>query len=101
MEDMVEKPPKLELKQQSKTLRYAFLGSNLTYPAIISASLTVLEEEKLLRVLRKHKSALGWSIFDIKGISPSIVMHKILMEESYTPSVEHQRRLNPAIKEVV
>ncbi|XP_075486322.1 uncharacterized protein LOC142525924 [Primulina tabacum] len=43
---------------------------------------------------------LGWSISDIRGISPTICMHKILMEESYTPSVDHQR-LNPAMKEVV
>ena len=52
-------------------------------------------------VLRKHKGALAWSISDIKGISPTICMHKILMEESYKPSIEHQKRLNPAMKEVV
>ena len=40
---------------------------------IIAASLTPGEEEKLLRVLRKHRIALGWTIFDIKGISPSIL----------------------------
>ena len=28
-------------------------------------------------------------------------MHKILMEESYKTSIEHQRRLNPTMKEVV
>ena len=42
-----------------------------------------------------------WSIEDIKGISLSICMHKTLMGEEYTPSIEHQRRLNPAMKEVV
>ena len=52
-------------------------------------------------MLRKHKSTLGWSISYIKGISQLIVMHKILMEESYTPSIEHQRILNPTMKEVV
>ncbi|XP_073120723.1 uncharacterized protein [Henckelia pumila] len=36
-----------------------------------------------------------------EGISPNICMHKILMEESYNPYVDHQRRLNPAMKEVV
>ena len=68
---------------------------------IVVASLTPEEGEKLLRVLREHRTALGWTIFDIKGISPSICMHKILMEELYKPSIEPQRRLNPAIKEVV
>ena len=46
-------------------------------------------------------AALGWTISDIKGISPSICMHKILMEESYKPLIKHQRRLNPVMKEVV
>ena len=48
-----------------------------------------------------HEIAIRWTIADIKGISPTICMHKILMEESYKPTVEHQRRLNPAMKEVV
>ncbi|KAI3445323.1 hypothetical protein Pfo_001988 [Paulownia fortunei] len=90
-----------ELKVLPEHLRYEFLCANNTYPVIISASLSPLEVEKLLCVLREHKSAIGWSISDLKGISPSIVMHKILMEESYKPSIEHQRRLNPAMKEVV
>ena len=38
---------------------------------------------------------------DIKGISPTLCMHKILMEDDFKPTVEHQRRLNPNMKEVV
>ena len=68
---------------------------------IVAASLTPREEEKLLRVLRDHRTALGWTISDIKGISSSICMHKILMEELYKLSIEPQRRSNPAMKEVV
>ena len=52
-------------------------------------------------MLREHKKAIGWTIDDIKGISPSICMHKILMEESYKPLVQPQRRLNPSMQEVV
>ena len=89
------------LKQLPEHLRYAFLGGQYEFPVIISASLSPLEEDKLIEVLRKHKSALAWSISDIKGISPSICMNKILMEESYKPSIKHQRRLNPAMKIVV
>ena len=68
---------------------------------VISASLTELEEEKLLRVLRDHKNALGWSLADLKGIRPSMCMHRILLEDGHKPSVEAQRRLNPTMKEVV
>jgi hypothetical protein len=55
----------------------------------------------LLRVLRGHKEAKGWNIEDIKGINPSLVMHKIHLEEDSKPSREQQRRLNPAMQEVV
>ena len=85
----MEKPPTLELKQLPTHLRYAYLGECSTLPIIISASLIENEEEKLLRVLREHKKAIGWSISDIKCISPSFCMHKILMEENCRPSIEH------------
>ena len=89
------------LKQLPEHLYYPFLRGQSEFPIIILASLSPLEEEKLIEVLRKHKSALAWSISDIKRISPTICMHKILMEESYKPYIKHQRRLNPTIKEVV
>nr|XP_009770388.1 PREDICTED: uncharacterized protein LOC104221097 [Nicotiana sylvestris] len=59
------------------------------------------QESKLIGVLRKHKTALGWTIADIKGISPTICVHRILMENDYKPIVQPQRRLNPAMQEVV
>lgn len=52
-------------------------------------------------MLREHMSAIGWSIIDLKGISPSVCMHKILMEDNYKVIVQPQRRLNPVMKEVV
>ncbi|XP_070005140.1 uncharacterized protein [Nicotiana sylvestris] len=57
--------------------------------------------EQLLQVLQECKTAIGWTMVDIKGISPTFYMHKILLEEGHKPSIEHQRRLNPNIKEVV
>ncbi|XP_062114009.1 uncharacterized protein LOC133825022 [Humulus lupulus] len=42
------------------------------------ASLSVIEEEKLLRVLTAHKLTIGWMLADIKGISPSKVMHWVI-----------------------
>jgi hypothetical protein len=94
-------PPELELKKLPSHLKYAFLGENSTLPVIISSSLTVVQEGKLLKMLGNYKEAIGWSIADIKGISPAICMHKILMEESYKPTVQPQRRLNPNMQEVV
>ena len=97
----IEQPPKMEQKPLPSHLKYAYLRVESTLPVIISASLTALEEEKLLRVLRDHKHALGWSLADLKGIRPSLCMHRILLEDGHKPSVEAQRRLNPTMKEVV
>ena len=97
----VEQPPKMEQKPLPSHLKYAYLGMASILPVIISASLTELEEKKLLRVLRDHKNALGWSLADLKGICPSMCMHRILLEDGHKPSVEAHRRLNPTMKEVV
>nr|XP_009786564.1 PREDICTED: uncharacterized protein LOC104234659 [Nicotiana sylvestris] len=97
----IEEAPKLELKPLPPHLQYAYLGDSDTLPVIVSSDLSILQEEKLLRVLREHKRALGWTMSDIKGISPTFCMHKILMEDGHKPSVEQQRRLNPIMKEVV
>ncbi|KAL0355334.1 UNVERIFIED_CONTAM: hypothetical protein Sradi_3980300 [Sesamum radiatum] len=60
-----------------------------------------LQEEKLKRVLRENIKAIGWSIADIRGISPVTCTHKILMEEGHKPKAQPQRRLNPNMQEVV
>ena len=60
-----------------------------------------MEEEKLLRVLRDHKNSIECSLADLKGIRPSMCMHRILLEDGHKPSVEAQMRLNPIMKEVV
>ncbi|CAN6562554.1 unnamed protein product [Malus baccata var. baccata] len=93
--------PILELKPLPSHLKYIFLGENETLPAIISSSLMTQEEEKLLRVLKEFKSALGWTLADIKGISPTTCMHHIFLEEGAKPTREAQRRLNPPMMEVV
>ncbi|PNX89714.1 hypothetical protein L195_g045836, partial [Trifolium pratense] len=90
-----------ELKELPSHLKYVFLGEDSSQPAIISSELSSLEAEKLVRVLRDNKEAMGWSIEDLKGISPGFCMHKIKMEDEYKPVVQPQRRLNPTMKEVV
>ncbi|GKA10818.1 hypothetical protein Tco_0690251 [Tanacetum coccineum] len=62
---------------------------------------TLYYNEKLLGVLKEHKRAIAWKISNIKGINLSYCTYKILMEEDYKPVVQHQRRVNPNIKEVV
>ncbi|KAL4385781.1 hypothetical protein GQ457_15G018480 [Hibiscus cannabinus] len=59
------------------------------------------QEERLIATLRQHKEALGWTIADIKGINPTICMNKILLDDNHKPTVDAQRRLNQAMKDVV
>nr|GEV18167.1 reverse transcriptase domain-containing protein [Tanacetum cinerariifolium] len=63
----------------------------------------LLEEEKtaLITVLKSHKRAIAWKLSDIKGINLEFCTYKILMEEDFTPAVQHQRRVNPKIHEVI
>ena len=89
------------MKELPSHLKYEFLEPEKRKPVIISAALTEAEEQKLLVILRKYKEAIAWSIEDLKGISPSICMHKILLDDNAKTSIEHQRRLNPVMKEVV
>ena len=68
---------------------------------IISSSLTPSQEEDLIKILREHEKALGWTFEDIRGIPSSIYEHRIFLEEDSKPSREHQRRLNPHMREVL
>ncbi|CAL2256544.1 unnamed protein product [Prunus armeniaca] len=93
--------PTLELKPLPNHLKYVFLGDKETLPVIVSSSLTAVEEEKLVRVLQEYKIAIGWTLADIKGLSPTTCMHRILLEEGAKPTREAQCRLNPPMMEVV
>ena len=52
-------------------------------------------------MLKDHRTSIGWTIADIKGISPSTCMHRILLEDGAKPTREAQRRLNPPMMDVV
>ena len=89
------------MKPLPDNLKYAYLDDKNIYPVIISANLSAEEEEKLLDVLKAHRPAIGYSLDDLKGISPALCMHKINLEEDAKPVVDYQRRLHPKMKEVV
>ncbi|KAM2668261.1 hypothetical protein EV2_019870 [Malus domestica] len=98
---LVVQPPTFELKPLPSHLKYVFLGDDDTLPVIISSTLTAQEKDKLVRVLREYKTAIGWTLANIKGISPTTYMHHILLEEGSKTSREAQRRFNPPMMEVV
>ncbi|GKA17283.1 reverse transcriptase domain-containing protein [Tanacetum coccineum] len=70
----IDEPPEVELKDLPPHLEYAFLEGDNKLPVIIAKNLTVEEKAALI---------------------------KILMEEDYKPAVQHQRRVNPKIHDVI
>nr|GEV26488.1 reverse transcriptase domain-containing protein [Tanacetum cinerariifolium] len=70
-------------------------------PIIIAKDLKNEEKTALINVLKSHKQALAWQLSDIKGINSEFYTHKILMEDDFKPTVQHQRRVNPKIHEVI
>ncbi|GKA66124.1 hypothetical protein Tco_0765932 [Tanacetum coccineum] len=96
-----EDPPDLELKDLPSHLEYAFLEGDDKLPVIIAKNLKDEDKTALIKVLKSHKRAIAWKISDIKGINPQFCTHKILMEENAKPVVQHQRRVNPKIHEVI
>lgn len=84
-----EKPPQVELKPLSLTLKSKFLGPHSTYSIIINPNLNETEIEKLFRTLRLYRKVIGYVIDDIKRISPSTCMHKILLENEYKSSIKN------------
>ncbi|GJU66229.1 reverse transcriptase domain-containing protein [Tanacetum coccineum] len=70
----IDDPPELELKDLPSHLEYAFLEGTDKLPVIISKELKDEEKATLL---------------------------KILMEDDFKPAIQHQRRVNPKIHEVI
>ncbi|GKF10316.1 hypothetical protein Tco_0048242, partial [Tanacetum coccineum] len=97
----INDPPELELKDLPSHLEYAFLEGTDKLPVIIAKNLKEDEKVRLLKVLKSHKRVIDWKISDIKGIDPQFCTHKILMEDDSKPVIQHQRRVNPKIHEVI
>ena len=82
--------PVFDLKQLPNILKYAYLDEKKIYLVIISAKLLEHEEKKLLKTLKKHHAAIGYTLDDLKGISPTLCQHKIKLEKDAKPVVDYQ-----------
>nr|GEX40384.1 reverse transcriptase domain-containing protein [Tanacetum cinerariifolium] len=97
----IDEPPEVELKDLAPHLEYVFLEGDDKLPVIIAKDLSVEEKTALIIVLMSHKRAIAWKLSDIKGIDLEFCTHKILMEDDFEPAVQHQRRINPKIYDVI
>ncbi|CAA0828289.1 Unknown protein [Striga hermonthica] len=97
----VEFPTERSRRSLIPKKKYVFLEENEKKPAIIYSGLSSEKEKLHVDVLMANKDALGCSLSDIKGISPTTCMHRIILEDESKPIREGQRRLNPTLMEVV
>nr|GEX31364.1 reverse transcriptase domain-containing protein [Tanacetum cinerariifolium] len=98
---LIDEPPEVELKDLPPHLEYAFLEGDDKFPVTIAKDLSIQEKATLIKVLKSHKQAIAWKLSDIKGIDLKFCTHKILMEDDFEPAVQHQRRINPKIHDVI
>ncbi|GJY43547.1 reverse transcriptase domain-containing protein [Tanacetum coccineum] len=97
----IDEPPEVELKDLPPHLEYAFLEDNNKLPVIIAKDLSVDDKTALIKVLKSQKQVIAWKLSDIKGINLEFYSHKILIEDDYELAVQHQRRVNPNIHDVI
>nr|GEY00070.1 reverse transcriptase domain-containing protein [Tanacetum cinerariifolium] len=101
IKSFVDEPPEIKLMDLPPHLEYTFLEGDNKFPVIIAKELGDEEKSALIKVLKSHKRAIAWKLSNIQGINPDICTHKILMEEDYKPTVQHQRRVNPKFYDVI
>jgi hypothetical protein len=100
-QEVKPKTSHVDFKQLPPGLQYVFLNGNHETPMTISDKLSNDETRRLVATLEKYRSVIGYSLKDLKGISPSLCTHRIPMEQDHKPIREHQGRLNNAMREVV
>nr|GEU70121.1 reverse transcriptase domain-containing protein [Tanacetum cinerariifolium] len=73
----IDEPLEVELKDLPPHLEYAFLEGDDKLPVIIAKDLSVEEKTALITILKLHKRAIAWKLFDIKGIDPEFCYFQI------------------------
>ena len=84
----------LDLKPLPDSLEYAFLGYDESFPVEPRPRTKTAK-------LRENKEALGWTLRDIKGRSPTIVHHRIHLEDGARHYRDPQRWLNMTLQKIV
>eukprot|EP00253_Pinus_taeda_P029422 PITA_29422 len=67
----------------------------------INSSLSPSQEKELYSLLNNHLDAFSWSYKEMKGVHPSVYTHHIYIKEDCKPVRQPQRRMNPALKDMV
>nr|GEX51685.1 reverse transcriptase domain-containing protein [Tanacetum cinerariifolium] len=103
LEDFLNDDPSLPPPNQGNYLPEIRKELNICEAKSDKSSIDEPPEEKtaLITVLKSHKRAIAWKLSYIKGIDLEFCTHKNLMEEDFEPAVQHQKRVNPKIHDVI
>jgi len=63
--------------------------------------LSTLEEEQLCNLLKENLESFAWDYKEMKGVHPLVCTHHIYIKEGCKPVRQPQRRMNPALKDIV
>ncbi|CAJ2666826.1 unnamed protein product [Trifolium pratense] len=88
----------LDLKALPPNWKYVFLGDVCKQLVIISSLLTPLEEEKILKYLKKDDGVMSW---DLNGVIPAFCLNKMKNEEDSNSVVPPQELPTTTLEDLV
>nr|GFD24608.1 reverse transcriptase domain-containing protein [Tanacetum cinerariifolium] len=80
----IDERPKVELKDLPPRLEYTFLEGDNKLPVIIAKKLGDEEKSAMIKVLKSHKRAIAWKLYDIQGICKTHMKNTINLKFSFT-----------------
>ena len=69
-------------------------------PIFISESLSLMEKEELIVLIRECIDVFAWNYEDMPGLDPQVAMHRLNIKPDAKP-VKQQRRFRPNIMEAI
>ncbi|GJT59159.1 hypothetical protein Tco_1002692 [Tanacetum coccineum] len=97
----IDEPPEVDLRILASYFAYAFLEDNNKLPVIIAKDLSVDEKAALIKVLKSEKREIGLELSDIRVLTRNLVLINSNEEVTMKPAVQHQRRVNLKIHDVI
>jgi len=68
---------------------------------LINSGLTLEQQGQLVKILQEQFGAFAWKYSNMKGIHPDTCIHHIYIRDDIRPIRQPQRRMNPALKDIV
>ena len=70
-------------------------------PIFISESLSLIEREELIILVKEYIDVFVWSYEDMPGLDPQVAMHRLNIKTDVKPVKQQQRRFRPNIMKLL